>query len=322
MINVLFADVILFDSVGMNYDGNTMHISGMGGSEFQAILLLEGLSKLNIKVICLNNVKQEIKINGVLYLPNTYLNKYKFKCNSLIIHRYSDLPNIDHKQAFVWATDLNGPHNLKFYKYFEKKSLELVCLSHYQSKLFPDSWKKNVINFMIPDWVYNYPIPKQKSNYVYASSLTKGYACTLEYWKYLKSCGSLSNKKLQVCLPGYDNPDVDISMPVYNIEYLNTLPFKKVVEIISKSEGMFYVNTMPETFGISVVLAEILQTPPYVLGINGLGALSELLNSNTITTDMKTFIDYFNNNKNVDVTKPKHFKDEVIINKWVQILHI
>lgn len=320
-MNELYADVILFDSVGMNYNGNTMHISGMGGSEFQAILLLEGLSKLNIKVICLNNVKQEIKINGVLYLPNTYLRKYKFKCNSLIIHRYSELPSITHKQAFVWATDLNGPHNLKFYKYFEKNQLELVCLSHYQTTLFPSNWKKNVVNFMIPDWVYSYKTPKQRSGYIYASSLSKGYACTLEYWKYLKSIGLLSNKKLQVCLPGYDNPDVDISMPMYDIDYLNTLPFTKVVETISKCEGMFYVNTMPETFGISVILAEILQTQPYVLGINGLGALPELINSNTITTDMKTFIDYFVN-KNSDVAQPKHFKSEIIINKWLKILKI
>jgi hypothetical protein len=318
----LYAEVILFDNVGMCYDGNTMHSSGMGGSEFQAILLLEELVKLNKRIICLNNVKHEVTINGVLYLPNTYLNKYKFRCNNLIIHRYSDLPKIDHMRAFVWATDLNGPHNLKFYNYFEKNQLELVCLSHYQSTLFPNSWKKNVINFMIPDWVYSYEIPKQKSGYVYASSLTKGYACTLEYWKYLKLCGLLSNKKLRVCLPGYDNPDVDISMPMYDVEYLNTLPFKKVVEVISKSQGMFYVNTMPETFGISVILAEILQTPPYVLGINGLGALSELLNSNTITTDMKTFIDYFVSERSTNMTRPKPFKSEVTINKWVQILNI
>ena len=41
----IYADVILFDSIGSPYDGNTMHKCGMGGSEFQAILLLEELAK-------------------------------------------------------------------------------------------------------------------------------------------------------------------------------------------------------------------------------------------------------------------------------------
>ena len=50
----IYADVILFDSIGSPYDGNTMHQSGMGGSEFQAILLLEELAKEGYKVICLN----------------------------------------------------------------------------------------------------------------------------------------------------------------------------------------------------------------------------------------------------------------------------
>ena len=55
-MNTIYADIILFDSIGMSYDGNTLHTHGMGGSEFQAILLLEELAKLGKSVICLNNV--------------------------------------------------------------------------------------------------------------------------------------------------------------------------------------------------------------------------------------------------------------------------
>ena len=55
-MNTIYADVILFDSIGMSYDGNTLHTNGMGGSEFQAILLLEVLVKFGKSVICLNNI--------------------------------------------------------------------------------------------------------------------------------------------------------------------------------------------------------------------------------------------------------------------------
>jgi hypothetical protein len=318
-MNTIYADVILFDNIGMVYNGNTLHTEGMGGSEFQVILLLEELAKMGKSVICLNNTKEQLKINNVMYLPHTNINQYEFKCKNLIIHRSSDIPKIAHRKAFLWVTDLNGPHNLKFYNLFEQNKLELICLSEFQASLFPSTWTKHVIYFMIPEWVYDYEIPKEKSGYVYASSLMKGYGGTLEYWKYLKSQNLLNGKQLNVCLPGYDNPSSDISMPIYDINYLNTLPFKEVVSTIANCEGMFYVNIMPETFGISVVLAEILQTTPYVLGLNGLGSLREVLNGSTITTDMKTFVDYFKKEK-PQPTKPRQFKSEMVMKRWKKIL--
>ena len=303
----------------MVYNGNTLHTEGMGGSEFQVILLLEELAKMGKSVICLNNTKEQLKINNVMYLPHTNINQYEFKCKNLIIHRSSDIPKIAHRKAFLWVTDLNGPHNLKFYNLFEQNKLELICLSEFQASLFPSTWAKHVIYFMIPEWVYDYEIPKEKSGYVYASSLMKGYGGTLEYWKYLKSQNLLNGKQLNVCLPGYDNPSSDISMPIYDVNYLNTLPFKEVIDVVAKCEGMFYVNIMPETFGISVVLSEILQTTPYVLGLNGLGSLREVLNGSTITTDMKTFVDYFKKEK-PQPTKPRQFKSEMVMKRWKKIL--
>jgi hypothetical protein len=50
-MNSLYADVILFDNIGMVYNGNTLYTEGMGGSEFQAILLLEELAKMGKSVI-------------------------------------------------------------------------------------------------------------------------------------------------------------------------------------------------------------------------------------------------------------------------------
>ena len=316
----IYADVILFDSIGSPYDGNTMHQSGMGGSEFQAILLLEELAKEGYKVICLNNCNTESFIKGVLYAPNTYTNKYKFKCNNLIIHRYSDIPKIASKKAFMWATDLNGVHNLKFYKLFEQKKLTLITLSQFQNDLFPKFWDKHVIYFMIPDWVYEYSIPENKKNFIYASSLMKGYSSTLPLWKYLKNEKILSQTDmLNVCLPGYDNPVQDISDEDYGVNYLGTLKFKEVVELMAKCRGMFYVNTMPETFGISVVLADILKTTPFVYGVNNLGSLPELVDNKNLTTDMQEYINMFKNYSIKD-SSPRNFRPKMVVKWWKKVL--
>ena len=316
----IYADVILFDSIGSPYDGNTMHQSGMGGSEFQAILLLEELAKEGYKVICLNNCNTESFINGVLYAPNTYTNKYKFKCNNLIIHRYSDIPKIASKKAFMWPTDLNGVHNLKFYKLFEEKKLTLITLSQFQNDLFPKFWDKHVIYFMIPDWVYEYSIPENKKNFIYASSLMKGYSSTLPLWKYLKNEKILSQTDmLNVCLPGYDNPVQDISDEDYGVNYLGTLKFKEVIELMAKCRGMFYVNTMPETFGISVVLADILKTTPFVYGVNNLGGLPELVDNKNLTTDMQEYINMFKNYSIKD-SSPRNFRPKMVVKWWKKVL--
>ncbi len=103
----LYADIILFDSTGSPYTGETVITNGMGGSEFQAILLLEAFAKLNKKVICLNNTDSDKQINNVLYLSNKNIFKYNFKCEHLIIHRNSNIPKIPHKFCYQWITDNN-----------------------------------------------------------------------------------------------------------------------------------------------------------------------------------------------------------------------
>ena len=148
----------------------------------------------------------------------------------------------------------------------------------------------------------------------------KGYPYTLQMWKYLKDEKILSGTDvLNVCLPGYDNPKNDITDVNYNVNYIGTLNFKQVVELMAKCKGMFYVNNMPETFGISVVLADILQTTPYVYGLNCLGSLPELVNNNCLTSDMHHYINFFSKDRNND-HMIKNFRPQMVIKWWKKIL--
>lgn len=315
----VFADIILFDNVGCIYNGNTLEEQGMGGSEFQSILLLEELAKKGKKVICLNNSKEQTKHNGVLYAPNILIFNYKFSCKNLIIHRTSDIPNIQYKKCFNWITDLVTAQNLKTYDLIDDGKCSIIALSQFSANQFSDKWNTHVINFMIPNWVYDYKIPETKKDFVYASSLMKGYQQTILHWRFLKSKNLLNNKKLYVCLPGYDNPPDNISIPELNIEYLGSLNFKNTVKKISESEGLFYINMMPETFCITAVLCEILQTTPHIFCLNGVGALTEVLNSKTVSTNVKQFISNMNLNK--EAVKPKNYKTSEIIEKWLILLN-
>lgn len=148
----------------------------------------------------------------------------------------------------------------------------------------------------------------------------KGYGYTLEYWKYLKSIHKLQDKRLKVCLPGYDNPQNDISDNSLDIDYLGTLTFKQVVELMANCEGLFYVNSMTETFCLSAVLAEILQTTPYIYCLNGYGALKEVLNSDTIVDNNKQFFDDVVNGRKCDI-KPKEYRSKIIMKQWCDLLN-
>lgn len=321
MIDV-FADLIIYDSVGTPFDGNTVEKQGMGGSEFQLILLLEGLAKRNYKVICFNNINTESYVNNVLYLPLNYVNKYKFKCQNLIIHRYSNVPNILYKKVFLRVTDINAFNNLNLFKYFEQDRITLITLSDFQNNNFPKKWNKKIIHNIIPEWVYNYKSSKSKNNnqYIYSSSIGKGYYHTLDMWKYLKTEKILSEEDiLNVCLPGYDNPNKNLSDEKFKIKYHGSLIFKEVVELTASCSGMFYVNIMPETFGISVVLADILNTAPNVCGLHGLGALPEFVNKKTLTTDIDEFINLFKN-KSIYQPMVKDFKSATMLKEWETIL--
>lgn len=319
-MNDIFANIILFDTVGIPYIGTDLNVKGMGASESQVIFLLEEFAKLNKKVICLNNTKIDKEVNGVLYLSNTNIEKFNFKCDHLILHRNSLIPkNIKHRKCYQWVTDNNNSFNLSYYDLIDNNKCKLITLSQYSADQYPKDWNKHVINFMIPDWVYDYKIAQNKSDYVYASSIMKGYESTINYWMYMKNrYKQFNNKSLNVCLPGYDNPNFNLNDKNYQINYFGTLTFKEVVQLLSKSEGLFYVNTMQETFCVTAVLAEILKATPFILCLNGYGALKEVLNSPTVCCESKDFFKKILQKQNNDID-PKIYKPKNIINQWLKL---
>lgn len=311
-----FADIIFFDSIGGEYSGLTVSEKGMGGSEFQIVLLAEELAKLGKRVVCFNGSANQKLIKGVLYANfNDYSN---WKCSNLIIVRFSSVPKIPHKKAFVWATDLNGAHYLHLYDILEQQKASLVCLSDFQSNLFSDAFNKHVINFMIPDWVYDLPRVVKDKSYVYCSSIMKGLNHTIEHWNFIKKRGMLEDHELKICLPGYDTPERFGLNSSNGISYLGSLPFHDVVETLRRSKGIFYVNAVQETFCLSVAIARALKIPAFVYCLNGFGSLKEIDEGRFVTDKQDEFIEFFPNEVFTESPSKTYFPKR-LVGEWTNI---
>ncbi len=321
-------DVIIFDSIGTPFIGSTPRLGGLGGSEFQEILLAEGLSKLGLNVLCINNTPYGAFQNGVWYFSPEIFSCKKFKTKCLITLRNSQIPieYIDFEKHFVWLTDLPNPNYEIINKMVEQRpNTQIITVSQWHNSLFPGNWKKTFIYNQIPDEVYNLKEFKQKdkTKFIYASAAQKGLDETVNFWKILKKEYAFKKSELVVLSPGYDQPSKEAIDG--KIIFKGAMPFYDTVREISSSNAMLYVNKLPETFGISPVLAEILQCPPFVLCLNQPGALLETLNTPYVTNNQEQYFQWlldFSKNPNKYISSPKDYKTSTIMPMWREVLGV
>lgn len=324
-MNPEYFDVILLDMVGVPYSGLTPRYTGLGGSEFETLLLAESLAKKNLKVLILNKTGAISIEYGVTYYPITILDFRNFKCKNLIALRNSPIPyeKIDFDNVFIWTTDL--PNNESFIHFAnwcgKGRPGTLVCVSDWQKSMYPPEWNVKTIYNMLPDWVYDYKAEKNKNNYIYASAAMKGLPQTIEMWKEHKKNYFLKKANLSVCSPGYDSVDMDV-MNKNKISFLGNLPFHDVVETIGKSGFMYYVNTHPETFCIVAALAEAVNTPVMGLCLANPGALPEVLTGPFLTNNQEEFTkNIMETAKNYPAqVNKKDYRISKILPQWLSLL--
>lgn len=164
------------------------------------------------------------------------------KARTLIYWRQvEDVPWCEHAHAIVRATDDPQRH------FTQARSLRTVCVSAWQAEKF---WSPTIV---IPPplgaHVYSAKHEPVAGRWIYASAANKGIKDTLEAWR-AKPRGS----ELVVTTTGYDEPD-DGLCKAYGATWLGRLSPLRMVEEISRCEGMFYRNRAPETFGVSTAIA-------------------------------------------------------------------
>lgn len=191
--------------------------------------------------------------------------------------------------------------------------------------MLPPMWNTTTIHNMIPDWVYDLgPKAKVPGKNIYASAALKGLEPTIEFWKELKKNYFMKKSELFVCHPGYDAIDVE-KLKANKINFMGSLSFPQLVEEMRTSEKMFMVSSLPETFGISPVLAEVLGVVPQIMFMQHPGALIEVLaNSDRVTGNADLFQkQVFDNAKELPVLKPANdYRVSKILPKWQKELKL
>lgn len=317
-------DIILYDRVGMRYTGHTPACGGLGGSEFQAILLAEGLAGNGRSVLVLNNSNEEAKVNGVDYANHAKIESIT-ACDVLIVQRYSPLPPIAARKVIVAASDIPGNHYDHFAALFAgSQDATLVAVSEWQRKLFPPGWNSIVIPNMLPDEVYEFRCIAEPGRFVYASAALKGLEPTLKTWRELRQRSGRDDLKLRVCTPGYDQAETS-DFADAGVCFLGSLPFRRVVEEIAGAAGIFYVNAWSETFGIVPALAEALKRRTHVLCTSDPGGLPETINSPLLTTDRETFERQFLEALATPMeprwqASAQEFRASRLMDRWVELL--
>ena len=317
-------DVVFFDTIGMPYTGKTPGEKGLGGSEFQVILLAEELASSGANVLVLNTTNESKRFADVDYAPYQRVGEIDF-CHYFILNRYSRIPVISSQKRFVWASDFAGPEYAHLESFFDGgSSATLVCLSEWQRQLFPSHWKSTVIPYMLPKWVYELELTANPKKFVYASAALKGLTQTLDVWREIVGTDNPQGLELVVCSPGYDAPEMSQLMQTPGVKYIGSIPFDQVAKEIASSAGLFYVNVYPETFCIVAALTEALKRRTHILCVNSKGGLPETIRSPLLTFDrnhfMRVFQRYLEPNDENGLGEPKDYRPNTISSQWIKLL--
>lgn len=317
-------DVLFWSVCAVPFNGFTQRHGALGGSETEVVWCAEALAARGRRVVVATLAKDASELNGVLYLPANELGlTWKAKAKNLVVLRYvNTLPEIEHEKLLCWATDIPDGVYRPIVEELQARKGTLVCVSAWQREQFPvPGLERVVIPNGLPDSVYDRPRAlKQPGRYVYASAAQKGLDATLKLWSVLRTTyptkKQFSKNELLVCSPGYDKPDAAKDAP--GVRVLGGLSFADLCGTIASAEGLFYVNTLPETFGIVLALAEALGTPAYMCGLNGLGGAEDTVAENTITRDPDRFVRMVVEGR--EMHDARDFRWSHVVDEWLEVL--
>lgn len=318
-------DVLFWCSSAVPFNGFTLEHGPLGGSETEVVWCAEALASRGLSVVVATPTRDASACKGVTYLPANELGvTWQAKTKNLVALRNPQaLPPIEHERLLCWATDIPDESYRPIVEALRERDGTLVCVSQWQADEFPSlsGLRKTVISNGLPDEVYGRPKPlKIPGRYVYASAAQKGLDATLKLWSVLRSTYPTKKRfqgaELLVCSPGYDAPDAANDQP--GVKVLGGQSFTNLCGTIASAEGLFYVNTLPETFGIVLALAEALGTPAFMCGINGLGGAEETVFENTITRDPDRFVSMVT--QGGQLGRFNDFRWSRVVAQWLRVL--
>jgi hypothetical protein len=169
-----------------------------------------------------------------------------------IVQRWSPVPRwAEGGHIFIQA------HDIVRQEYKNHWGREIVCVSEYQKKGFvaagfPESSIK-VIRPILDDYSHLRAVKKRPGRWLYPTATNKGLQATLEKWVHFP----VPEGRLIVTTSGYDAPEPGLCER-YGAFYQPCQSPAWLAAQIAQSEGIFYVNTAPECYPMTIAIARYL----------------------------------------------------------------
>jgi len=291
--------IVIVDTLGLCYDGETLSKQGLGGSESAVILISNELAKLGFDVTVFNNCIDSISnpgvYNGVTYIDHSQSGTYTDTPDIFISsrsvapfwanHKYTKMA-YSAKKRILWMHDtfLEGD-----------RDLEAMLVGGYIDQVFTLSdFHTNYVTNCDHGNKRNYEMLKHRfwqtrngavkhidevdvnnkdpNHYVYNASVTKGLIPLLQnIWPEVKA--QLPNAKLTV-IGGYyrfrENAEPDEQEKTLkklmqqnhdDVTFTGVIPQYQIAKILANASYMLYPTAFPETFGISSLESLLYKTP-------------------------------------------------------------
>lgn len=288
-------DVVYYDTVSAPFSRRLVSSRPSGGSELNHVKIVHGLADAGYSVLVLNNLERGEVDGGVVYDNYRAVEHDIVRCQTLVISRFSDpwFATDDSLVRGIRCDRIIMAANDQFQEFQRSKYIQgssLVVHNDWHAANFPAEWPKTIIPAIVPQAIYDLPrVPKNRNKFVYASAVCKGLRTTLREWQGLKRAyEELKDAQLYVTTPGHDVLSKE-TIESYGAHYLGELAPDAVVETLRDAAGLFFVNTLPETFCVIAAIAEALGCRCHVWTQAG-GAVAETVRTNRyVSSGQKTF---------------------------------
>lgn len=277
-------DVLMFDRIGGAFSRSSIDKGGLGGSELEMVQVATELAKRGHKVVVANGVTTPIDEEGVRYVPWQQAPQYAPKKafyiqRSSVPEAGSGLAILPQVRIVVRANDVYCKEYDAHRAILETGRAALVANTKWQADLFTYAKEKIVI----PPMLGEIPVVGRSPGlFVYASGAMKGWDATIAMWRKLqeKYPDAMAGKRLVPISPGWGKVPVE--------EAVDGLTPAEYRTWLATAEGLFFVNTMPETFCCAAALAERAGTRTHILCKAGFGGLTESVVHRAYITENET----------------------------------
>jgi len=268
------ADIVFYTS-GMPFDGNTINIRGLGGSESAMYYMAKEFAKIGKKVRIFNNCDNPGIYDGVEYgdLADFYIYK-KFNKFDIFISSRSFKPfflGIDAKVKVIWLHDrfnVEYLEGLDFSK-LDFSDIKIFTLSKFQT----DEWKSELNlryeNFYItrnainPEF-FKKEIKKKRGKLIYSSRPSRGLKILLEIFPEIKK--RVPYAELHVFTYALSEKDRELApmqhmLKQEGVKFHGSVSQRELAENMMEAELLVYPSIFKETSCITAIESQAAGTP-------------------------------------------------------------